>query len=563
MEGVIFVAGSVVTAIVVVVALGLMLAKLYQKSTKEVAFVRTGAGGAKVVKDGGALVLPILHGITQVNMNTIKLDVSRREKDALITYDRMRVDVGVEFFVRVSQKEEAIARAAETLGLKTMQPTELRSLVEGKFVDALRSVASSMTMKDLHEKRVDFVNKVQQAVASDLEKNGLELESVSLTSFDQTKREFFNPDNAFDAEGLTLLTQEIEQRRKIRNDIEQETKLQIAQKNLNTERQQLIVQQEQAALQMETEKQIALQRAQQNAEVARSAAERTREADTARIEAEKITKQAEINKDREIQANQIESERDIQQKQIDKERALSEATIEREKRVSLAQQDKLITLAKKSEEQAAAEASAELARAEQVKASQSVKTIEAIADAERRQRIEVISAETSAQKESVKIVVNAQAEAKAADMRAEATMKVAKADADAEVLRANATRATYDAEAEGQTKLNEASNKQTPEVIAMQVKLKLIERLPEIIRESVRPMEHIDSIKIVDINGLGSQSGATIENGQNFSSKSLPEQVVDAGLRHQAMKPLMNDLLQSVGITDADISSAVKAHLKS
>jgi uncharacterized membrane protein YqiK len=562
MDGLVFVGGSAVIAIIVVLALGLMLAKLYQKSTKEVAFVRTGAGGAKVIKDGGALVLPILHGLTQVNMNTIKLDVARREKEALITYDRMRVDVIVEFFVRVAQKEEAIARAAETLGTKTMNPDELKKLVEGKFVDALRSVASSMTMKDLHEKRVDFVNKVQQAVASDLEKNGLELESVSLTSFDQTKKEFFNPDNAFDAEGLTLLTQEIEQRRKIRNDIEQETKLQIAQKNLNAEREQLVVKQEQAALQMETDKQIALQKAQQEAEIARNAAERTREADTARIEAEKLTEQAQINKSREIKANQIETERELQQKQIDKDRALREATIEQEKCVSLAEQDKKITLAKKSEEQAAAEASAELARAEQVKASQAVKTIEAIADAERRQKIEVISAETAAQKESVKIVVNAEAEAKAADMRAEATMKVAKADADAEVLRAGATRARYDAEAEGQTKLNEAANKQDPEVIAMQVKLKLIERLPEIIRESVRPMEHIDSIKIVDINGMGNMNGFTGENGQAGSAKSLPDQVVDAGLRHQAMKPLIGNLLESVGITDADITKAIQNNLQ-
>lgn len=562
MEGMIFVGGSVFAAIIVVLALGLMLAKLYQKSTKEVAFVRTGAGGAKVVKDGGALVLPILHGITQVNMNTIKLNVVRREKDALITYDRMRVDVGVEFFVRVAQKEESIAKAAETLGVKTMNSRELSELVEGKFVDALRSVASSMTMKDLHEKRVDFVNKVQLAVASDLEKNGLELESVSLTSFDQTSRNFFNPDNAFDAEGLTLLTQEIEQRRKIRNDIEQETKLQIAQKNLNTERQQLLVQQEQSALQLETNKQISLQKAQQEAEVSRNAAERTREADTARIEAEKLTRQAEINKDRELQSNQIEAEKEIQQKQIEKERAIREATIEQEKRVDLAKQEKQIVLAKKSEEQAAAEAAAELARAEYVKASQSVKTIEAVADAERRQRIEVISAETSAQKDSVKIVVNAEAEAKAADMRAEATLKVAKADADAEILRADAIRATYDAQAEGQTKLNEAANKQDPEVIAMQVKLKLIERLPEIIRESVRPMENIDSIKIVDVNGMGNYGGSNGENGTTNSHKSLPDQVVDAGLRHQAMKPLMNSLLEAAGITDADISSAIKAELK-
>ncbi|CAM5225794.1 hypothetical protein ALON55S_01717 [Alishewanella longhuensis] len=81
-------------------------------------------------------------------------------------------------------------------------------------------------------KRVDFVQKVQHVVSEDLLKNGLELESVSLTGLDQTAFEHFNPQNAFDAEGLTKLTQAIESRRKIRNDIEQETDLAIKTKNL-------------------------------------------------------------------------------------------------------------------------------------------------------------------------------------------------------------------------------------------------------------------------------------------------------------------------------------------
>ena len=75
-------------------------------------------------------------------------------------------------------------------------------MIEGKFVDALRSVAAEMTMEELHEKRGMFMQKVAPRVAEDLLKNGLELELVSLTNLDQTNMEFFNPSNAFDAEGL-------------------------------------------------------------------------------------------------------------------------------------------------------------------------------------------------------------------------------------------------------------------------------------------------------------------------------------------------------------------------
>jgi uncharacterized membrane protein YqiK len=84
-----------------------------------------------------------------------------------------------------------------------------------------------MTMHELQDKRREFVQAVQNAVAEDLEKNGLELESVSLTNLDQTDKKFFNPDNAFDAEGLTRLTEETQARRKQRNDIEQDTEVQV------------------------------------------------------------------------------------------------------------------------------------------------------------------------------------------------------------------------------------------------------------------------------------------------------------------------------------------------
>jgi hypothetical protein len=121
-----------------------------------------------------------------------------------------------------------------------MQPEMLKELVEGKFVDALRTVAAEMTMEEMHEKRGEYVKRVKAVVASDLLQNGLELETVSLTQLDQTGMEFFNPSNAFDAEGLTRLTEQIERRKKIRNDIEQDTMIQVRNKNLETERQALL-----------------------------------------------------------------------------------------------------------------------------------------------------------------------------------------------------------------------------------------------------------------------------------------------------------------------------------
>ncbi len=156
--------------------LGFIIARLYKRASKEIGFVRTGFGGEKVVINGGALVLPVFHETMQVNMNTVRLAVERKNMDALITLDRLRIDVKAEFYVRVKPDAQSIATAAQTLGLRTLHPEALKELVEGKFVDALRSVAAGMTMNQLHEQRADFVQKVQQVSSADLAMNGLELE---------------------------------------------------------------------------------------------------------------------------------------------------------------------------------------------------------------------------------------------------------------------------------------------------------------------------------------------------------------------------------------------------
>ena len=90
---------------------GLVFARLYRRSSKEVSFVRTGFGGQKVIMNGGALVFPILHETIPVNMNTLRLEVRRHAEQALITRDRMRVDVQAEFYVRVQPTVDSIAKS--------------------------------------------------------------------------------------------------------------------------------------------------------------------------------------------------------------------------------------------------------------------------------------------------------------------------------------------------------------------------------------------------------------------------------------------------------------------
>ena len=353
-----FLLGLIVVAIVVAIGVWL-LHWLYLRSSKERAFVRTGLGGQKVVLDGGAFVLPIVHDVIPVNMNTLRLEVSRGRDKALITKDRMRVDVIAEFYVRVAAQPDAVATAAQTLGVRTMEPEQLKELVEGKFVDALRTAAAEMTMEELHEKRGTYVKRVREAVAGDLTNNGLELEAASLTQLDQTSMEFFNPSNAFDAEGLTRLTEQIERRKKQRNDVEQDTLVAIRNKNLEAEKLSLEIDREGEYARLSQQREVEIARARQRADVATEKAQREQDAEGAQISA----KQA-------IEAARIRSEQSIEQERIGKERAIQGAEIERRKALELAEQQRAIAVAQESKAQSEAQAAADIARAEAVSAEE-------------------------------------------------------------------------------------------------------------------------------------------------------------------------------------------------
>ena len=200
-----------VIALIIIIALGWwILSKLYERASTEVSFVRTGFLGRRVVVSGGAFVVPVLHRIVRIGMNTIRLSTTCSDASSLITKDRIRVDVTADFYVRVEPDTESVIAAAQTLGKRTMSADALLDLVEAKFVDALRAVAAEITLEQLHESRQEFANRVKEMVAPGLSKNGLGIETVSIARLDQTSREFFNPNNAFDAAGLTWLTQEIE-----------------------------------------------------------------------------------------------------------------------------------------------------------------------------------------------------------------------------------------------------------------------------------------------------------------------------------------------------------------
>ncbi|MEP5729939.1 MAG: flotillin domain-containing protein [Sulfitobacter sp.] len=515
-----------IAAIIVglLVFIGLIMARLYKRATRETSLVKTGSGGRKVIMDGGTIVVPFLHEISKVNMKTLRLEVSRVNDQSLITKDRMRVDVGVEFYVSVNATEDGISRAAQTLGDRTFHVDQLREMIEGKLVDGLRAVAAQMTMDELHENRASFVQEVQNAISEDLLKNGLELEAVSLTALDQTPFDSLDENNAFNAVGMQKLAAVIATSRKQRAEITAEADVSVAQSEMEAEKRKYQIEREQKHAEIQQIEEIQTLQAEQEAQIARNQEASDQAKDEARIEREKAVRAAEIAR----------------------ERSIREAEIAKERELEVADQERQIIVARKSEEESQARASADSARAEATKASEAIETARAVAEAERVKQIALIEAQKEAERQATAIRLSAQAEKEAASDRAAAKLEEAQADASAITVRAEAKKTDLLATAEGQTAIANAENELSAEIVAMKVRLAQLEAMPAIIAEMVKPAEKIDSIKIHQVTGMGGGVGGS----EHAVAGGTPvNQALDSVLGMALQMPAMQALGKELGIS--------------
>ena len=499
--------------IVLLLLVGLVMSRLYRRTTREVSLVKTGLGGKQVIMDGGTIVLPLFHEVAKVNMRTLRLEVSRQGEAALITKDRMRVDVGVEFYVSVAPTAEGVGRAAQTLGDRTFDIDALREMIEGKLIDGLRSVAAQMTMDELHENRSDFVQEVQNAVTEDLLKNGLGLESVSLTALDQTPFEALDENNAFNAVGMRKLAEVIARSKKERAQIDAEAEVAV--------------------------KQAAMEAAKRSLEISRDE-EAARIAQVQELQTLQVAQDAELARRREDSIRESESARVV------REQAIRATEIDRDRAVEVAEQERQIVVNQKSEEESRARASADAARAEAVRAKETIETARATETAERDKRIAIIEATREAEREATRIRIAAQAERAAAEDRAEARREEARAEADAVTITAAAKKADLVAQAEGQEKLIAADNALSDEIIAMRVQLARLEAMPGIVAEMVRPAEKIDSIRIHQVGGLGHGGGGA---GGGGADKPVVNQALDSIMGMAVQMPALRALGEDLGMS--------------
>ena len=580
--------GADIIAAIILVALGIaiivyLLHWLYRRSSKEVSFVRTGMLGEKVVISGGAFVLPIIHNITQVGMRTLSLSIERSGEKSLITKDRMRAELVTEFFTKVPPEEKAVSTAAQTLGNRTLDPEHLKEVVAGRFADALGEVAAKMTLDEIQENRGQFVKEVAKIANESIGHTGLALETVSMISLDQAPIETFNPANTFDSQGLTQLTEQIESRKKKRNDITQDTKISIENKNLETIQKELEIKKNEEFSKYQQEREIAIQKATERTATIKEKAEKEREAEEAEISNQEQIEVAKISQNQVIEVEkkltetrlveEIEKRRkeqneleknsafEIRQKDLEIEVKILEldkeseyARLEKQRDVDIKRAQEKATIIKEQSERQRDSEEAQIISEQQIKSAKieqqknidshkieservvrllDIEKVKRLSIEEHQKNLEIINKSKQVLKSKAE-EENSRGKAIEAEERANSARYVEKAQgikkvdvitaaskAEQERHSTMAAKLRYEIDAAGKESLNAAENIRSDASRRSALRLKLADKIESIIRESVKPMANINDIKIIDVNGLPGFSGTSENSGGGGTGESV------------------------------------------
>lgn len=507
-----------IVGIIVLILLGFWAyTRVYQITPNNEAFVRTGGFLAKkntVILYGGCIVLPGFHELTRVPMREIAIDVERTGNLAVRTQDYLRANMRVTFYVCVNHDEQDVKTAAARLSRDgNISPADIKEALEKRADDAIRASAKRKTLAEIDSDKLGFADEVLNLIQQDLKKIGLTLNNIAISEIEES--DTYDTNNFFDAQGVRLRTetiqQSIKQKEEVelrteqeRRDFQLQTELTIKQQELEARKKGLDIEKDEESSHLQQQLEVESLRAQRAREIQES---KDREAANERrnqiLQAQAVEEE-EINKAQAVQERQILSEIAIEEQQkklkvaqaLQKQEAeMAEITrrrtieanqlksqvdvAEAEELSQLAQQEAAIAIAKKTQERLEAEAI-------RAKAESAVDTATELERAERQQRLSALLAQQEAEKE--RIAENNVVEIEVFRRRRQAEIARQAADLEAESIRtlADAERDRALAEAEGiEAKIlaeNALSDANRNAQLIAELAPHLLSQLPEIVK---------------------------------------------------------------------------------
>ncbi|CAG0926331.1 Inner membrane protein YqiK [Thermoflexales bacterium] len=443
-----------IAAVVIVVLIILVLIRsimsAYVKTPANRAFVKTGGlfrkpnAPPKVIMNGGTWVWRMFHELTWVDLGTMAIEIERTENNALLTIDPQYADIKAIFYIKVNPTVDGIIDAARTIGGKQVDANAVKALVDAKLDGALRDVAASFSLMSLHQEREKFIQEVQNRLKTDLQENGLMLESVSILTLRAARQGSFGTDDVFGAQVARANAQVIQQAQRERNDIERKTEIEIKQRDIET-----------AKLRLDLDRDLAYASATQEREVRTLQATEKATADKQVFEEAQKSELARVSKERAVALAEMEREQQIGIQNERKQQEIVAAEITRRQALELAEQQRQIIVTQEQQKRENADKDRLIVSAQREEAAQGVKTVEATQQAQREAKIRIIEADREAQKAMIEqkntIELAALRKQREAEAQAKALKEIASAEAEAALKQSETLRTQAAAEREAET----------------------------------------------------------------------------------------------------------------
>ena len=169
-------------AALIVASLVALLAKRYRRCPSNMLLIiygNTGSGAAKCVHGGAAFVWPLFQASEYLPLDpfVVPIDLSNA-----LSHENIRVSVPTTMTVAVSTREGIMENAAVRLLGSPKQ--EIRSKAEDIILGQMRAVIATMRIDEINRDRQAFLGKVNDAVAGELEKIGLEVINTNIKDID-------------------------------------------------------------------------------------------------------------------------------------------------------------------------------------------------------------------------------------------------------------------------------------------------------------------------------------------------------------------------------------------
>ena len=282
---------------------GLFLRAFLRKVDQGFAMIVNKFGAEPTVRFTNAIVIPLFHRVEIMDISLKTIEVDRQGTNGLICSDNIRADIKVAFFVRVNKTAEDVLKVAGAVGVQRASDTgTLEELFQAKFSEALKTVGKKMNFIDLYNERDQFKDQIMQVIGRDL--NGYSLEDAAIDYLEQTPLKLLDPDNILDSEGRKKIIDLTTQQRVKANEIQREGEKVIKKQDVEAREALLALERQQAEAEAKQHREIATNRAREQAEEAKVQFEEHKRAEEARLSAEQEIGILRENSQREVEVGQ-------------------------------------------------------------------------------------------------------------------------------------------------------------------------------------------------------------------------------------------------------------------